>query len=408
MTDHDFDLRLQRVLRADAETAVRGFDPVQIALDAAATSAVRRPLEWRPAGWPVIRLVLVASLLLLAAVATLWLVAGGAPRRPGIVEVAPSASATPATSGPSTAALAGPWIADKPATLKLGGGSTAERMSLFFDAGGAAVFVAYPDLQGEHLPSLARMDGEEVVTFSSRSDTEPIESDGTTLRGCRTGETGTYEVARSADGLRLTLGVIDDPCPSRALLYARTWIRSLGLPNTGGLGVVDAFDPLFTVELPPGSYSTDRWTDHLTVVQIVPEFQFLAWKDPQGWNDPCDQAKGRYPIEPGADAIVDYFRQLEGFTVDSTSELEVDGHRAVRLRLHANPDVACSQPVEFQTKAETGDHTWFLRPGDTDSLVIVELADDATVMFEVLPAPRAEEAQVIGSIRFLDKLPEAP
>ena len=235
-------------------------------------------------------------------------------------------------------------MADKPATLSFGTGSTSPRMSFFVDGAGSTVFVAPTDLETELLTSVTQMDGPDVVRFTSRAATAPVESEGTTLRGCETGEAGTYRLGLSGDGLRLTLGLVDDPCPSRAIVYARTWMRSLGLPNSGGPGVVDAFDPLFTVALPPGGYTTDRSTDQLTIVQAVPEFQFLAWKDPQGWNDPCDQAKGRYPIQPGADAFVAYFRQLQGFTVDSTSELQVDGHRAVRLIVHANPDVACPQP----------------------------------------------------------------
>jgi hypothetical protein len=163
------------------------------------------------------------------------------------------------------------------------------------------------------------------------------------------------------------------------------------------------------VNLPAGSYSVDRTTDSLTVVQTVPEFQFLAFKDPQGFNDPCDLKAGRYPIEQGADAIVAYFRQLRGFTVDSTNEFVVDGHRAVRLVLHGDPDASCpdGRLAEYQPKAETADWHWFLLPGDTDSLVIVELAD-ATVMFEVLPAPHPLESSVIDSIRFLEQLPTTP
>ena len=85
----------------------------------------------------------------------------------------------------------------------------------------------------------------------------------------------------------------------------------------------------------------------------------------------------------------------------------MDGHRAVRLVVHANPDAPCARLAQWQPKAATTDQHWFLRPGDTDSLVIVELAD-ATVMFEVLPAPHVEEDAVIGSIRFLDGLPTSP
>ncbi len=94
--------------------------------------------------------------------------------------------------------------------------------------------------------------------------------------------------------------------------------------------------------------------------------------------------------------------------MDSTSELEVDGHRAIQLALHANPDVACSQPWQFQPRAETSDWSSFLRPGDADSLVVVELDDATTLMFEVLPAPNGQEAQIIGSIRFLDSLSSSP
>lgn len=411
MTDQAFETRLERVLRGYAQTAVRPIDAVALAEDAIA-GAVRPAriggLGWRPASWPAIRVVLVAALLLVVAIATVWLLGAGTSRRPSLVDVDPSPTTGDVTSGPLPVALAGPWIADRPASLSFSGASGAPRMSLFVDGNGATVFVTLADDARELLTATSAMAGTDLVRFSARAATMPVDADGGTLRGCASGESGTYRISRSNDGLRLTLDLIDDPCPSRALVYARTWTRSLGLPNSGGLGVVDAFDPLFTVELPPGGYTTDRMADHLTIVQVVPEFQFLAWKDPQGWNDPCDLAKGRYPIEPGADAFVAYFRQLEGFTVDSTSELEVDGHRAVRLRLHANPDVACPQPWMYQSKAETGTRTWFLRPGDTDSYILVELADDITLMFEVLPAPSALEDQVIGSIRFLDQLPEAP
>ena len=94
--------------------------------------------------------------------------------------------------------------------------------------------------------------------------------------------------------------------------------------------------------------------------------------------------------------------------MDSTSELEVDGHRAIHLALHANADVACQQPWQFQPKAETSEQSSFLRPGDADSLVVVELDDVTTPMFEVLPAPNGQEAQIIGSIRFLDSLSSSP
>ena len=410
MADQAFETRIARVLGSYADEAVVPIDAARIAMaarPAARGLAGRLPAVANLRVSAEMRLLLVAAALL-AALVIGSVLAGGGFRRAPVAEIDPSPSGGPAALGALPVALAGPWMAARPETLRFGGASDGEHMSLFVDANGTVVFVTGSDDLTELLTSVPSLEAPDVVRFASRSATAPVESGGTMLRGCATGEAGTYRILRSDDGLQLTLELIDDACPSRALVYARTWTRSLSLPNSGGTGVVDAFDPLFTVELPPGGYTTDRAADHLTVVQAVPELQFLAWKDPQGWNDPCDLSKGRRPIEPGADAFVAYLRQLEGFTVDSTSELEVDGHRAVRVRLHANADVACPQPFQFQPAAETGTRTWFLRPGDTDSLVVFDFDDDTTLMFEVLPAPNALEDQVIGSIRFLDQLPGAP
>src|SRR5690348_16957098 len=97
MSDLDFELRLERVLLADADRAVRPFDPVALAeASVAAAPAVRR-LDRRPAGWPVVRLVLVAGLLILTALATLWVITGS-PKRPSLVDVLPSASPTASRS----------------------------------------------------------------------------------------------------------------------------------------------------------------------------------------------------------------------------------------------------------------------------------------------------------------------
>ena len=208
----------------------------------------------------------------------------------------------------------------------------------------------------------------------------------------------------------MTLAAIGDDCPAREAVFARTWSRSLGVPGGGGgLGVVDAFEPLFTVDLPTGNYLVDRSTDAMMIHQDLPEFQFHSFKDPQGFVDPCDRSKGRFEIAPGADAIVAYFRQLAGFTVNSTEELTVDGLRAVKLVVHANDDASCpdGRLWEWVPRAETSDIAWFLRPGVTDSLYIVE-HPAGTLMFEVLPAPNPLEEQVIGTIHFLDALPTSP
>ena len=251
---------------------------------------------------------------------------------------------------------------------------------------------------------------DKIRFIASGDGTGPaVTVDGSRLPDCSTGDSGDYRLSESADGLLLTLTVVTEACPSRAAILGRTWTRSLRVPNGGGTGVVDGFDPPFTVTLPAGNYIVNRDQDSTTIGQEFPSFKFLSWKDPQGWNDPCDEAKGRYAIAPGADAFVAYFRQLAGFTVDATTEMKIDGYRAVRLDVHANPDASCPAGWlnEWQPETEPGDLTWYLRPGDTDNLFIVE-TPSATVMFEILPAPNARGLAVLDSIHFLDRLPTAP
>ena len=363
---------------------------------------------------------LVAVLAIAALLGTL-LLAGGALRRdalPSAIPTVPSASVGVASPAPtaSTAAAGGPaadlegaWIADRPAGLDMGSGD-APRMTLVVDAGGASIYVRDGDDPRDHVASDLEL-VPEGLRLASRAQDASVTLDGDELRGCTAGEAGTWAVERGADGLTMALSPVDDPCPARSAALERTWTRSLGHANRGGLGVVDAFDPLFVAEIPPGSYSIERTTDALTIVQPVPEFQLLAFLDPQGFNDPCDPAGGgRRAIEPGADALVDYFRELDGLTVDDVSELEVDGLRAVRVVLHADLEIPCADGLvnQFQPAAlSPGDQNWVIRPGVVDSLVIVE-HPKGTLMFEVLPAPNDLEDQVIGSIRFLDQLPEAP
>jgi hypothetical protein len=247
------------------------------------------------------------------------------------------------------------------------------------------------------------------VRLTSVAPSDRVSLNGTALTPCATGDEGRYQTTSSPDGLRLTFALLSDPCTARSAVLARTWTRSLSVPNGGGVGVVDGFDPLFTVVLPAGSYVVDQSTDSETIHQDLPELQLVSWKDPQGFNDPCDRSKGRRAIAPGADALVTYVQQLAGFTVDSTAEVTVDGHRAVHLVVHADADAICpgGQLWEWQPKAETSDLAWFLRPGITDSLYIVE-HPKGTLMFEILPAPNSLEDQVIGSIHFLERLPTTP
>jgi hypothetical protein len=416
MSDARFELRLERAARRIADEAIRPVDAVAIA--EAAIRAAGRAEElsaprFGPRGaW---------AALAVAALTIVFVVVGSLVLDPFRQNVA----TTPSPSGPSAlpslspdvtaapvgvpagGASGGTWLADVPAGLVFDVVAPRSRMALNVSGLTASV-----DLVGGNTGLfLSSFITENVgeVRLTSDAASERVTVDGAPLAPCSQGDEGRYQTTTSTDGLLLTFALISDPCPSRAAVIARTWTRSISVPNGGGIGVVDGFDPLVTVVLPAGSYAVDDATDAKTIHQDLPELQFVSWKDPQGFLDPCDRSKGRYEIAPGADAFVAYVRQLAGFTVDSTAEVTVDGHRAIRLVVHADADATCpgDQLWEWQPKAETGDHAWFLRPGVTDSLYIVE-HPKGTLMFEVLPAPNPLEDQVIGSIHFLDALPTTP
>jgi hypothetical protein len=418
MTDVAFEARLERVARRYAEAAIRPIDAAQIA--AFAIRVGDRPAPRERLALPrrgLLALALVGSLL--AAIVGLALLSGGG--QPPTVR--PSASLATGSPTPSRAETQGPagvaepqggtWLADIPPTIVFDRTPRPSRMTLTVnnvDNAPEASVALVDGISGLFRSSVAGYEVEKIRFAAAGNVTGPaVTVNGSRLPDCSTGDAGDYRLSESADGLLLTLTVLTEACPSRAAILGRTWTRSLRVPNGGGAGVVDGFDPLFTVTLPPGSYVVNRDQDSTTIGQEFPEFKFESWKDPQGWNDPCDEAKGRHAIAPGADAFVAYFRQLAGFTVDGTTEMKIDGYRAVRLDVHANPDASCPAGWlnEWQPKSETSDLTWYLRPGDSDNLFIVE-TPSATVMFEILPVPGARGLAVIDSIHFLDRLPTAP
>jgi hypothetical protein len=416
MRDAGFELRLERAARLIADEAIRPVDAMAIA-EAAIRAAGRADEIARP------RFVPRGSWLLLAAAAAITVAVVGSllldrgrhevastPSPSAEVRPSGSASPTPPPIGVPSGTAGGTWLADIPASLAFDASASASRMALNVSDG----LTASVDLVGGssglfHSSFITQGVGEVRFTTDSTTSGEGVALDGTRLAPCAVGDVGSYQTSSTRDGLVLTFTLISDPCPSRAAVVARSWTRSIGVPSGGGVGVVDAFDPLFAVVMPAGSYLVDRSTDALTIRQDLPELQLMSLKDPQGFVDPCDRTKGHYEIAPGADAVISYFRQLAGFTVDSTTEVTVDGQRAIRLVVHADADATCPDGLlwEWQPKAETGDIAWFLRPGVTDSLFIVE-HPKGTLMFEVLPAPNSLEDQVIGSIRFLDALPTTP
>jgi hypothetical protein len=413
MTDSMFEVRLERAARRYAEEAVRPIDAVAVA-EAAIRNASNGTRE-RGAASRWLRPAASAAVVVVLGVAaiSILLTTSSNVGPPPTISPSPSPSMTIAPTSSPVRALSIPsatWLAEQPGDLSFGLGSGPGRMALSITVPDPIAQVSVTSGPSGLLRSSFESFGVGDLRFTSigtAGSTERVFRDQVLLEPCIEGDQGHYQSTMSPDRLVLALTAVTEDCPSRQAVLARTWARSLGVANGGGLGGVDAFDPRCAVTMPAGSYEVDRSTDARAIFQQFPEFQLLAFKDPQGFLDPCDRAKGRYEIAPGANAFVAYFRQLRGFTVDSTEELQVDGLRAVRLVVHANEDAPCDQLWEWQPKAQSSDIAWFLSPGVTDSLVIVD-HPAGTLMFEVLPAPNSLEQDVISAIRFLDALPTGP
>ena len=422
MTDAIFEARLERAAQRIRRRGVRPIDAVAIAT---AAMRIRAVDEQHVVGDRSTR----AGRAALAAIATLVIAVVGISflllrlsSNVGPPSPSPSPSPTDIALRDAAAigrtrprsATAATWLADQPANLSFGSPSGPARMAFTLATPDMVVAIDVTSGPSGLLRSVLDSDSTGnmlVTTIDAAPETQQVVVDGRRSRHASTGDEGHYDSTASPDGMLLTLTAVSEDCPSRQAVFARTWSRSLGVPGGGGgVGVVDAFEPLFTVDLPNGNYSDRpraRRDDHPPGLARVPVPR--RSRTPRGSSILAIAPRDVTTIAPGADSIVAYFRQLAGFTVDSTEELTVDGLRAVKLVVHANDDASCpdGRLWEWQPKAETSDVAWFVHPGVTDSLYIVE-HPKGTLMFEVLPAPNPLEEQVIGTIHFLDALPTSP
>ena len=354
MADHDFDLRLQRVLRADAERAVRPFDPVALAEAAVGERPDRPPPRLatrRLAGHPPRPHCLAAP------------PRGG--RRPfgssparrsarGSSRPVPSESPS---GGRSTSPSSGAGSPPAPKLVTISGTLMSDPFVFEIDTVGTQAYLPNDGGRERLLATVAAAGPDELRFVTRPGVVEAVAVDGVQLARLR------RRRRRDVPGRPVTRRIAPDPDRRRGRLSVSSGrVRAdldalLGRPNSGGLGVLDAFDPRFAVTLPTGSYVPDRAPGTIDIHQAAPEFEFVAWKDPQGFNDPCDPlGSGRRPINDAADFVA-YFRQLPGFTVDAVADAQIDGHPATHLSLHANPDASCPAGwlVEFQPAAITGE-----------------------------------------------------
>jgi hypothetical protein len=389
------------------ETPDRVIDSVLLAVDA--TPQVRRPLLTLPTpgrSTPMTRLALIAAAAALGAalLGGALLLGGGRNNSPAITpapasspaptEAPTAAPATPATSSanatPLATALRAKWLAAVPTIPAIGNGGGP--VSLTIETAGTSAFVGNLT-PGAAFGGTATAVGADQVRLVLERDSG----------GCAAGDEGTYRWTLSTDGSQLALVKLADACANRGNVFARTWVRSLTTATTNGAGVVDAFDPWFSIALPEKSYEP-RQLDDFVEIGNPDGTDLLAWKNPQGFTDPCSQAE-RYPYTAGADALVGYFRQNPAFNIIENTPMTIDGRPAIHLVVEGKAGYTKCPGNELLTfTPKACDCHWVSTPGFRDSFYLVDVGSD-TIVIEISVGATKNEKPIVDSIRIPATLP---
>jgi hypothetical protein len=371
------------------------------------TPQVRRPLGGR---WRLLQM----NRLLVAAVAAALVVAVGGivflrPSGQSIVGASPSASASaalaasPSPSGAAAvdvpAVLRQDWQADVAvdALPNLGVHDTRIQLSFSYDTPEAWVQTGIFTNQNIVLrggaygvgPSTVR-----VVTSDSQG-------------GCQAGDEGRYDWAITGNGLYLTLTAQSDACASRRTTLERTWIHSLAARNLGGPGVLSYFQPSIRMTLPAADWGAGGEAGAASVSSDT-NGTFIAIKNPAGFTQPCSAIGRHHVAEPATIAgFTAYLKTLPGFTVTSTNAT-IGGNRAVHLSIPTSSKTACDggQLFEFAPNNLTSSGGWFITPGDTDTIWLVQVGKDLYLLQWLKDGDTTtDEQNVLSTISFIDKLP---
>ena len=379
----------------------------EILEDVALTPQARPPLVRLPWASPqTSRLMLIAATVLLGAalLGGAVLLAGSRPSTPLPTPAAPPSAApvpTPTVSSPPapTAAvsefpvaesLRSIWTAFAPANATLGTGGGP--VNLAISTRGTTIASGNFGTAGSYSSRITPDATDTVRMVLERSA-------GT----CAAGAVGTYRWALSPDRSELTLTELSDSCRNRATEFARTWVRSLVGATSVGAGVVDAFDPIFSIVMPDDMYQPRVLPDYVEVAG--PRTFLAAWKNPQGFASACSQV-ARYPYTPGADAFAAYLNQNDAFTIIENTPLTIDGHHAVHVVIEAKKDYAPCPAQDLMTwTPKDFDGHWILSPGDRDGVYLIDVGND-TVMIAIYPTvTTASDKPIVDTIRIPASLP---
>jgi len=239
------------------------------------------------------------------------------------------------------------------------------------------------------------------------------------FNACPKGAAGRYRWAKpSADVL--TLELVSDACTVRGETVTGTWQRSIDRGFKGaGTGVLGVFKPLIQVTLPDDTYTGigNGGYDEAVVEAADGKFTLKAWKDLDGFADPCDIAKGRIALDPGIDGFLSYLQDNKGLTVTDSQEMTIDGRRAVRVDITTADGITapCFEGGVLQWMPHAApDGDWHLMIGLPDTVFVTEV-DGATIVLEVAAAGTGETnldrnyvipQDVLDSIHFLDAMPD--
>lgn len=403
-----------RILRAwldqmPSEAPDRAIDAVLLA-----TAAAPQVRAWPQVGrW---RLNPMNRPLLAAAMALVVVVAGGAyfltrfnnPNQVGPGPTpAPTATPTPSpTPAPTTAAFGampsavwGDWHADG---VAIPGITAAQlvRLSLAWQDG----TLGWIQLDGDGT-------GRQVLQFhalQAPSGEIDLRSDDITI--CLREQVGRYGWTRSADGLFLTLSVIDDPCAVRAATFGRTWVHSLSAVNDGGLGIIPA-NPWIEVKLPNERMAMSGGTDAADIHnfdQGAPRRSLLEIMDPMGFQAPCQADNKPFAINPTPTAFEAYLRTLPGLQV-TASDVTIGGIAGRAFEATGLAGVTCPAGERwiFRSRVVTEtDAAWSYQAGDHFFNYVVAMNGHLYLfLYDGANVTADEATSLADSIRFLTTLP---
>jgi hypothetical protein len=230
--------------------------------------------------------------------------------------------------------------------------------------------------------------------------------------GCPPGSTAVYGWRIDRDSL--TLEPREEDCEGRSTLLARSFERSLPVPDTGSVALTPGTDYLaamlpvpIRVQVPdPSAMMVDTQSDTAVGLSAGPEGPYVSVYAIDGVpTEVCDHRSDGTDLAPGTEAALEHLRSLEdrGLLVTATEPIEIDGHLAVRVSA-AIPSGQAGCGRRGLSVFKAGEQSVSVTP--TSRLTLVEPAPGQVVAIidstgGGSDADRAAADAIISSLRFV-------